>query len=320
MTTVRVEITGGLAVVEPAAALSFPLRWLAPDATTQAAHLGICAGHRRQRGVACRIVRTYVRCDRRRMSAPARRSGALDPALAGRSRDEQLAELRGRIARVDCRIGAGARARVRAADVLEVPGALGDVLPDGGLARGTTVRCGRGSVLTGLLAAVTGGGRSAAVVGGTSLGLLAAHEMGAQLDRLALVDPTRGDPGEVASVLLDGLDLVVLDVDDIVVPPSRWKVITARARASGSVLIVSGRHVRTPGTNLDLSAHPIGYTGLGRGHGRVRAVHLEVTVTDRAGQPRRSHLTLAAAGDGSVRWEPYAAPAQAVHPRFSRTG
>ncbi|MGW6728700.1 hypothetical protein ACWF9G_22610, partial [Nocardia sp. NPDC055029] len=218
-----------------------------------------------------------MRTDRRAVSVPVRRASALDPALAGRSRTEQLAELRGRIAKVDGRIGASPRADVQAADVLAVPGALGDVLPAGGLVRGTTVRCGRGSVLTGLLAAVTGGGRPAAVVGGATLGLLAAHEMGARLDRLFLVDPARGDPGEVASVLLDGLDLVVLDVDDLAVPPSRWKVLTARARASGSVLIVSGRRVRTPGTNLSVDAHPIGYSGLRRGRGRVQAVHLAVT-------------------------------------------
>ncbi|MEV0773595.1 hypothetical protein [Nocardia salmonicida] len=255
------------------------------------------------------------------VSAPGRRSGDLDPALAGRSRGEQLAELRGRIARVDGRIGAAAAADVRAADLLAVPGALGEVLPDGGLLRKTTVRCGRGSVLTGLLAAITGGGRLAAVVGGETLGLLAVHEMGGQLDNLFLVDPTRGDPAEIASVLLDGLDLVVLDVDDISVPPARWKVLAARARASGSVLIVSGRRARTPGTNLDLSAHPIGYTGLGHGRGRVQAIHVEVTVNDRAGPPQRSRLTVAAAGDGRVRWQPYAEPIGLVHhPRFSRTG
>ncbi|MGW5918506.1 hypothetical protein ACWFPY_05900 [Nocardia fluminea] len=127
-------------------------------------------------------------------------------------------------------------------------------------------------MLTGLLATVTGGGRLAAVVGGDTLGLLAFHEMGGRLENLFLVDPTRGDPAEIARGLLDGLDLVVLDVDDIAVPPARWKILTARARASGSVLIVSGRRARTPGIALDLFAHPIGYTGLGRGHGRRQSI------------------------------------------------
>ncbi|MGW6728804.1 hypothetical protein ACWF9G_23130, partial [Nocardia sp. NPDC055029] len=74
------------------------------------------------------------------------------------------------------------------------------------------------------------------------------------------------------------------------------------------------------GTNLSVDAHPIGYSGLRRGRGRVQAVHLAVTVADRAGPPRRSRLTITGAGDGIVRWEPYAAPVAAAHQRLSRTG
>lgn len=252
------------------------------------------------------------------VTGPVRR-GEPDPELVGLSQADQLAVLRGRMARVDGRVGAVARADVRSTDVFAVPGALGGVLPAGGLVRGSSVRCGRGSVLTGLLAAVTGSGRSAAVVGGATLGLLAAYEMGARLDRLFLVDPGRRDVGEVASILIDGLDVVVLDVDDIVVAPSRWKVLAARARASGGVLVVSGRGARTPGVGLDVASHPIGYDGLSGGRGRVKAVHLAVTVSERAGPRRRSRLTVAGVGDGRLRWLPYSA-ARSPESSLSRAG
>ncbi|GAB2640964.1 hypothetical protein GCM10027068_20780 [Prescottella soli] len=63
-----------------------------------------------------------------------------------------------------------------------MPGPLADLLPHGGLVRGSIVEVsGVASLQAGLLASVTGSGRWAALVGRPSLGLLAAVEMGAAL-------------------------------------------------------------------------------------------------------------------------------------------
>ncbi|MFF0542669.1 hypothetical protein ACFYTF_07510 [Nocardia thailandica] len=71
-------------------------------------------------------------------------------------------------------------------EVLPVPAALADLLPDGGLPKGAVVAyVGANALLSGLLAAVTAAGGHAAVVGMPGLGLLATAEMGAQLSRLA---------------------------------------------------------------------------------------------------------------------------------------
>ncbi|MDH6284562.1 hypothetical protein [Prescottella agglutinans] len=69
---------------------------------------------------------------------------------------------------------------------LPVPGPLAELLPYGGLVRGSTVQVsGASSLQAGLLASVTGSGGWAAVVGRPSLGLLAAVEQGAALNRCA---------------------------------------------------------------------------------------------------------------------------------------
>ncbi|MGB3770869.1 MAG: hypothetical protein WBF79_17120 [Rhodococcus sp. (in: high G+C Gram-positive bacteria)] len=193
-------------------------------------------------------------------------------------------------------------ARVR--PVLPVPEALSTLLPEGGLARGSVVSVsGAGSLLLGILAAVTGSGRHAAVIGLPRLGLLAASEMGAHLHRVALVPDPGPDPVEVAAVLLDGIDLVVLGLGGSAVPPSRARAVVARARNKGATLIVTDG--RWDGAELRLDARIDGYGGLGSGartgHGRVRAVHLGVEVQGRALRPRRGRLTLTSRGDG-VEW------------------
>ena len=231
------------------------------------------------------------------------------------TRDERIAALRRRLVAVPAR-GAGVReageppAGVgRAMPVLPVPPALADVLPQGGLTRGTVVSvAGASSLLLGLLAAVTAGGGWAGVVGRPGLGLLAAVEMGADLGRLALVPSPGADAVDVAAVLLDGLDLVVLDLGGASVSPSRARGLVARARHRSSVLVVTGGS--WPGAELVLRAEVGPSAGLGRGHGRLRSRELLVTVHGRGqavrGRHRRVLLRCAGpdSGGAAVGWEP----------------
>jgi hypothetical protein len=183
---------------------------------------------------------------------------------------------------------------------LAVPPALAELLPDGGLVKGSVVAYnGASSLLAGLLAAVTEGGGHAAVVGVPRLGLLAAVEMGAQLQRLAVVTDPGPDPVEVAAVLLDGLDLVVLGLGGASVAPSRTRVIAARARNKGATLVVTDGRWSNPGLRLDTRV--AGYGGLGAGRGRLRSVRLDVEIRGKAGPPRHGRIELRP-GIGRVEW------------------
>lgn len=232
-------------------------------------------------------------------------------------RSEVVAALRRRLAAVPARrsgtgasVGAAAGVGARAAEVarpvpvLAVPGPLAALLPRGGLVRGTVVAVGGAtSLLLGLLAAVTGDGGWAAVVGRSGLGLLAAVEMGADLDRIALVPEPGPDAVDVAAVLLDGLDLVVLDLAGVAVTPTRARGLVARARHRGSVLVVTGG--AWPGAELQLWGQVSGADGLGVGHGRLRSRELAVRVGGRgsAGRGRSGRVRLCPTGSAEVHWE-----------------
>ena len=193
---------------------------------------------------------------------------------------------------------------VRQRAVLPVPSALIDVLPHGGLVRGTVASVsGAGSLLIGLVAAVTGAGGHVAVIGQPRFGLLAAVEMGAQLSKLALIPDPGPDPVEVAAILLDGVDLVVLGLGGQSVSPTRARAVVARARSKGSTLLVTDGHWDGAELRLDASVH--GYDGLGTGRelgrGRLRGVRLSVCARGKAMRPRTVRLDLRSE-NGRIEW------------------
>ena len=147
-------------------------------------------------------------------------------ALENRQRDraEQLEQLRRQMAAVSGKVGARWRPGHSAADplpasesLLAVPDALAELFP-AGLPKGmVAVLSGARSLPVGMAAAVTGAGGHVAVVGLPDFGLLAAAEMGADLSRLAVIPQPGSDPVEVAAVLMDGMDLVVLGLAGVAV-------------------------------------------------------------------------------------------------------
>jgi hypothetical protein len=97
-------------------------------------------------------------------------------------------------------------ASVPGAGVLPVVPVLAGLFPEGGLRRGSTVRVRSSiSLLFALLAEASGQGTWCAVVGMPSLGVVAAHEAGVDLSRLALVPEPGAELSAVTSALLDGL-------------------------------------------------------------------------------------------------------------------
>lgn len=265
-------------------------------------------------------------------------------AAGGLSRQDRLAQLRRQIASIPSRgdtsfsgpsvsvagvSGTSAAAfesvadrempvvdRAHKAGVLPVPEGIGALLPQGGLVRGTVVSVeGAASLLLGLVASVTASGGHVAVIGQPRLGLLAAYEMGAQLERLALIPAPGPDPVEIAAVLLDGMDLVILGLAGASVsPPSRARAVVARARSKGSTLVVTEGHWDGAEVRLDARVH--GYGGFGQGRelgGRGRLSSLSLAVRARGGrsfQPRTTRLDICSAA-GRVEWVP-SRPVEAV--------
>jgi hypothetical protein len=182
---------------------------------------------------------------------------------------------------------------------LAVPGPLGEILPGGGLQRGSVVRVegavgsGATSLLLSLLAAATAAGEWAAVVDGDGvLGGLAAAEAGVALDRLAVV---RAVPAalyaRVVATLLDGVTVVGATI------PRGFRLgdarrLEARARERAAVLVAVGSW---PGeAALRLRAEHTSWGGLGRGEGLLEKRVLRVAVSGRGAAGRERVVDLVA--------------------------
>jgi hypothetical protein len=205
-------------------------------------------------------------------------TAAVGLEIRGLNRAEQVEHLRREMAAVSGRVGRGHTAQHRVEEVipssksllteLELQGATLPVeLPRGEVVVATGAR----SLLLGVVAAVTAAGGYTAVVGQPDVGLLAAVEMGADLSRLALVPDPGADPIEVAAVLLDGMDLVVLGLGGRSVSLSRARAVTARARNKDCTLLITGGDWQ--GARMRLGAKVSGYEITSR----IRRVQLAVT-------------------------------------------
>jgi hypothetical protein len=180
---------------------------------------------------------------------------------------------------------------------LPVLPALRELLP-GGLQRGSVVAAGGWSLLCLALAAgASAAGSWCAIAGLPDLGVAAAADTGLDPGRLLLIaDPGAGWPQLVAS-LLDGCDLVVLR------PPSRPSAqvrrrLEAVTRRHGGVLVVAGDWA---GAQCRVSIVRQEWTGIGAGHGRLRARRAQVVADGRgaAARPQARWLWLPGP-DGAV--------------------
>ncbi|MCW2649152.1 MAG: hypothetical protein JWR32_128 [Mycobacterium sp.] len=213
-------------------------------------------------------------------------------------RAEQLQALRHRIAAVSGKMSRGHSAPhptdellPESQSLLPIPESLAELLPVG-LPRGSVVvASGARSLPLAVTAGVTAAGGHAAVVGHPDIGLLAAVEMGADLTRVALVPDPGSDPVEVAAVLMDGMDLVVLGLGGRSVPMSRARAVMARARSKGCTLLVTDGNWQ--GAAMRLEARVSGYEVTApvgapvAGHGRISRVRLAVRSCGR-GVPLRA--------------------------------
>ncbi|WP_344858517.1 hypothetical protein [Amycolatopsis ultiminotia] len=179
--------------------------------------------------------------------------------------------------------------------LLPVVPALADLLPGGGLRRGSTVVVHSStSLLFGLLAEVTVAGGWVAVAGVPALGVAAAAEHGVVTSRMALVPRPGAEYPAVLAALLDGVDLVVTEPRSVKADVARR--LSARARHRGAVLFSLGHW---PGADLELHCTPGPWTGLhghGAGHLRTRPVEVHVRGRGAAARPRSAEVLLPGPG------------------------
>jgi hypothetical protein len=213
---------------------------------------------------------------------------------------EQVEHLRQKIAAVSGKVGGGHRGPAPSADLLPasepllpMPEALAELLP-ASLPRGTVaVLSGARSLPLSMVAAVTAEGGHAAIVGQPDVGLLAAVEMGADLSRIALIPEPGADPVEVATVLMDGMDLVVLGLGGRSVPATRARAVVARARQKGCTLLVTNGDWQGASTRLEARVCGYEVTGAGDnapvpGCGRISRVRLAMRARGRSFGPARA--------------------------------
>lgn len=175
--------------------------------------------------------------------------------------------------------------------VLEVDGPLASLLPGRALQRGTTVAVSgvATSLALALVASVSTATSWVAAVGLGRLGLAAAEELGVALERLLLVDPVpAGQWAAVVASLVEAVDVVVVGPPSASVAAGQARRVIARLREQGAVLIQVGWPPRSwpDRPELVLTARPLGWRGIGVGHGVLQARQVEVTLGGRHGADR----------------------------------
>ena len=156
--------------------------------------------------------------------------------------------------------------------------ALRELLPRGVLARGSVVAAAEfGLLCLALAAGASADGAWCGIAGIPEAGVLAATGLGLDMERTLLVpDPGPAWPQVVAS-LLDGCELVLVRPPGGVPAQVRQRLEATLRRGRG-VLLVAGDW---PGAQVRLRVVSQRWTGLGDGHGRLRACCAEVVADGR---------------------------------------
>lgn len=184
-------------------------------------------------------------------------------------------------------------------DAVGVVPALQQVVPGGGLRRGSVVCVsggGAASLGLALLAGASSAGSWCAVLGMPDFGVAAAVGMGVDTERLLLIDEPGARWGEALAMVVDGVDMVLAS------PPrhgySSMRRLSAVVRRHGCVLVVVGAW-----ENAWLRLRVVGqsWNGLGEGHGRLLSRRALVMAEDQGnGDGARRTWVWLPDTDGSV--------------------
>ena len=210
--------------------------------------------------------------------------------------DRDTAERRARLVVVAERVRPIVLAREH---TLPLGASLVGLFPEGALRMGITIAVdgsGAASVVLALAAAPVHAGSWVAFVDLPELNLAAAVEAGVTLDRVACIRSGEQWAATVAA-LLGAFDLVVVGMSRRV-RATDVRRLGARARERGSVLValrgVCGNAVWPDAPDLTLTTDGSQWSGLGAGHGHLRARVLTVRAEGRRSfsRPRHAELVL----------------------------
>lgn len=196
-----------------------------------------------------------------------------------------------------------------------LPG-LRELLPGGGLARGSVITVPEvGLLLLALAAAASAQGAWCALAGVREAGVLAAADLGLCPERTLLTPHLGPHWPQVVTSLADGCEIVIVR-PPTAAPAQLRRRMEAALRRAGGVLLVAGEW---PGAQLQLRVLRREWSGLSDGRGRLRACRAEIGGYGRgaAGRPQTSWLWLPAE-DGAVR--PAAPPEVSTPLRVVRAG
>ncbi len=196
--------------------------------------------------------------------------------VEGLSRAERIAALRSRMEQIEGASPAPSH------EVLPV-GELDRILPGGGLSRRAVTEVSDcPALVVELIREVSGRGGHVGVVGWPALSLAEVE----RLEQVIVVPDPGEDPLGVASVLVEGLDLVVWHSQvPLTLSPVRARPLLGRLRTGRAALVLVNLRSQSPAARID--ARVTAYRGIGRGTGRIRGYSLEVKETT-----RRASMTL----------------------------
>jgi hypothetical protein len=201
------------------------------------------------------------------------------------------------------------------------------LFPGGGLRRGTVVSVtGSTSLALAVLAGPSAAGSWCAAVGLSSLGVVAAAELGVVLERFPLVaSPSNAEEWAWAvAALLDAVDVVLARPAAVFafghaagtafghaagtafghaagrpLRDAQARRLAAKARERSAVLVVT--HGWPGGADVRLEVTDAVWEGVGEGHGRLRARRMEVAAGGRGAATRERRVSLWLPGpDGGV--------------------
>lgn len=188
---------------------------------------------------------------------------------------------------------------------LPVAEELTELFVEGGLVRGRILTCtglAATSLSLALLAPVVAAGSWLSIVDLPTIGLDAASEFGLPLERVVAINSEHGSDGsrehddrwshqwpDVMAAAIDGFDVILARVPADVHPSAMRKVAT-RVQRRGAVVVLLGD--LGPATcDGVLHTEPMGWTGVGDGHGHLQQRSVVVRASGRR-MPGRCHREL----------------------------
>lgn len=201
---------------------------------------------------------------------------------------------------------------------LPVVAGLHELIPSGGLQRGSTLAAhgvGSTSFALAITAEAVRHGSFLAVVAPRSFSLAACLDFGIPLRRVVqfvLPEPTQQQGAswpQLVAAIIEGFDMVVV-ADHRRVTASQARQLVARTRERGSVLVRSGGEPWPDAADLRFDLHEPAWQGLGPGHGHLQARALAVQVAGRRwhGAPRTRQVLLPGGESGVQAVTPVVTP------------